>query len=535
MGALSEGIKTGLGVSQFLGQRQQFEQKRQLQQKQFEQKRQLQQKQFEQKRQLQQKQLQRQSEQLDIQNQREDEDRQIEAAGIEFENAANFIKGGYAGYSPAGVRAFSKAQFTLMRRVGGDHLKNVTFEQVLAGNMADKRNMKDFRDLIIKSGDAAVGQDEDTRAEILERVSEIAGGIYSPFGAPGQERQAKVQQTQLLEAQEQLQASLNLQNTKQSLGFEPAFDPQDIETDGVTGAQRVPPTALQTELDKPENALLKDAIINEITRLEGGGEDEGRLTTLTDELRKGAEGGAGSGQRKSLLYDPNVSQIELSIRRKDLARRVADGDIGDEDIRELEVLNEAQKDIATNIPGLKTAARTTAKEEFSPLPQAVQKGVDNLITLRRITARIKENFNPDFVGKADVALGAAREFTGNISAKEVTFRKDVAELGEIVLRMRSGAQINESEFKRITKVLSRLSDQENVFVDSLQRTVDEISAILQSKITLATTPKNKVRSIVDLLAESDSKRNKGSAESGTSNGAISLKDFRSKHPRGSLK
>ena len=329
MGALSEGIKTGLGVSQFLGQRQQ---------------------------------LQRQSGQLDIQNKREDEDRQIEAAGIEFENAANFIKGGYAGYSPAGVRAFSKAQFTLMRRVGGDHLKNVTFEQVLAGNMANKRNMKDFRDLIIKSGDAAAGQDEDTRGEILERVSEIAGGIYSPFGAPGQERQAEVQQEQLLAAQEQQQASLNLQNIKQSLGFEPVFDPQGIETDGVTVAQRVPPTALQIELDKPENALLKEAITNEITRLEGGGEDEGRLTTLTDELRKGAEGGAGSGAQ-FVNRGKRVSEIQLALGIEDLSSKKQSVGLTEDESKELRILTKAQERVSKLTPGEKVASRLTAKEE----------------------------------------------------------------------------------------------------------------------------------------------------------------------------
>ena len=248
--------------------------------------------------------------------------------------------------------------------------------------------------------------------------------------------------------------------------------------------------------------------------LRGGGDPGEAMRYLGENADASGSGWIGN--------DKNISTNDLAFAIESLQAEANNGTITEEGRERLSILLKTQDRVA-NISGEKTEASTKAKVRSSTLPVAIQKGMANLSTLKRITARIKKNFNADFVGKADFLLGAAREFTGKISKEEVTFRKDVAELGEIVLRMRSGAQINESEFERITKVLSRLSDQENVFKDSLDRTIEEISAIIDSKVHLATTPKGEL---------SSSSRPEIGASEPSSGGGMSLDEFRKRNPLG---
>ena len=84
--------------------------------------------------------------------------------------------------------------------------------------------------------------------------------------------------------------------------------------------------------------------------------------------------------------------------------------------------------------------------------------------------------------------GGLRQFFGNISAKEVQFRRAVLDVQDMILRARSGANINEQEFKRMVAAFFSIYDEPTVFVPAMRRFLTEVGATIEDTLKLETTP-----------------------------------------------
>lgn len=144
----------------------------------------------------------------------------------------------------------------------------------------------------------------------------------------------------------------------------------------------------------------------------------------------------------------------------------------------------------------------------APLQGAEKTRFEILQSAERSAQLVVELFDPRFVGKgfqafreafhkqAEVArrgqyasgaiFGALREWLGTGSPEEIQFRRALADLQDQVLRARSGAQIREEEFARLTAFIGRLTDEPATFTPSMQRFLGEITQQIEDLLDVAT-------------------------------------------------
>lgn len=136
-----------------------------------------------------------------------------------------------------------------------------------------------------------------------------------------------------------------------------------------------------------------------------------------------------------------------------------------------------------------------------PLDAAAQERVSGLLAARRQVANIETNLDPDFLGpiKGTGAAFEVRRRVGSyidspLGSREVIFRESLADAADMLLRARSGAQINEDEYKRLSGMLPKATDEEKVFKAGLLRFDNELAKTIESRIQLGTTPRNQLGS-----------------------------------------
>jgi len=151
------------------------------------------------------------------------------------------------------------------------------------------------------------------------------------------------------------------------------------------------------------------------------------------------------------------------------------------------------------------ASQQQAKNITEPLQGADRSKYQMLSAASRQTDYVKNLYRPEFVGKGfapfvqgvqkefanqeqaaikgqytpGALAGAVRQFFGNISQEEATFRKAVLDVSDMILRARSGAQINEQEYRRMKGLLYNLTDEPSVFVAGLNRFSDEVNSMME--------------------------------------------------------
>ena len=160
-----------------------------------------------------------------------------------------------------------------------------------------------------------------------------------------------------------------------------------------------------------------------------------------------------------------------------------------------------QKQLEVQTAAERTAAEIQAKNENEPPSAQAANKLQMLNSVERQMELVKQNFNEKYVGKgfgafsdqlkkeyatqeklaekgkyAGAFAGNVRAFFGNISPEEVTFRNSLLDAADLLLRARSGAQINEQEYNRLKSVLPQLTDEPNVFLPALKRFSDEVRA-----------------------------------------------------------
>lgn len=155
-----------------------------------------------------------------------------------------------------------------------------------------------------------------------------------------------------------------------------------------------------------------------------------------------------------------------------------------EDPANADILKDSDVNVVTNSKGQlqlevkpKAAAGEGALKEFS-----------DLVSLRDSARTAQILFEPSFVGfiEGSNVVGVVERATGlGTSPKEVSFKRIVNDLSDRLLRARSGAQINEQEFQRLTKIVPRLNTNEKVFNAELSSFMSELDAIIKTKSAIS--------------------------------------------------
>lgn len=174
------------------------------------------------------------------------------------------------------------------------------------------------------------------------------------------------------------------------------------------------------------------------------------------------------------------------------ASRTGGGETGRLGVRKTPEFQQTEADVAR--------ARAEGSAEGRPLEASIQKDITGLGSIGRHLQVIRNNFDPNFLGPikgTEIAFEARRRVGSSISApvqeQEVLMRQSLIDVSDQLLRARSGAQINEQEFKRMIKILPRATDEPQVFLAGLKRFETELQNIIAEKLKLGTTPRGKIQ------------------------------------------
>jgi hypothetical protein len=110
------------------------------------------------------------------------------------------------------------------------------------------------------------------------------------------------------------------------------------------------------------------------------------------------------------------------------------------------------------------------------------KAINDLEGLQDDIDTIKSLYKPEYVGffeGSDIANWARQTIPKTASTEQVSFIRTVQNAADKLLRARSGAQINESEFARLSKLLAQTNNSETAFTSKL----DSFNQELEKAIT----------------------------------------------------
>jgi hypothetical protein len=108
-------------------------------------------------------------------------------------------------------------------------------------------------------------------------------------------------------------------------------------------------------------------------------------------------------------------------------------------------------------------------------PQGQLESLNKLYAFDSQLDRIEENWDKMFTGPIEGRIGWIRDLTGldlglpdEKASKQAIFRQVVKDIGDTLLRLRSGAQINEQEYQRLLKLLPTPNLPDRTFKARLQ-------------------------------------------------------------------
>ncbi|HEY6021784.1 MAG TPA: hypothetical protein VIY48_18520 [Candidatus Paceibacterota bacterium] len=97
--------------------------------------------------------------------------------------------------------------------------------------------------------------------------------------------------------------------------------------------------------------------------------------------------------------------------------------------------------------------------------------------------RVKKNYNPSFVGPVAGRLATAKEATIGLPEEQSMFYADTRDIADMLLRARSGAQINEQEYNRLSKLVPTPNLPPSSFQARLKRFEEQLGQIMQAQKT----------------------------------------------------
>ena len=118
--------------------------------------------------------------------------------------------------------------------------------------------------------------------------------------------------------------------------------------------------------------------------------------------------------------------------------------------------------------------------EVPPAPPSEQerKDIKQEMTILKMTKDIEKLFNKDYVGPVAGRYGQLAEKFTDLPEDQVKFYSTIRDINDFVLRVRSGAQINEQEYKRLTSFLMDANLPPDNFKARLERFSENIDWIL---------------------------------------------------------
>ena len=144
-------------------------------------------------------------------------------------------------------------------------------------------------------------------------------------------------------------------------------------------------------------------------------------------------------------------------------------------------------------------ARQQATTENQPLPAGTAERLSTLQSLKGTLNVIRQGFNKEYLGPikgTNLAFEGRRRVGSVIGAplgeQETQFRQALKDAGDQLLRARSGAQINEQEYARLSATLPKATDEPQVFQAGLSRFEAEIDRISKAKTEFGTTPRKNI-------------------------------------------
>lgn len=153
----------------------------------------------------------------------------------------------------------------------------------------------------------------------------------------------------------------------------------------------------------------------------------------------------------------------------------------------------AAKDELAEFRAKSAGLTTAAKREETPITGEAAGKLSELNNLIRIIDEdVVANFKPEYVGPVAGRVGAAKRFAGMVGSQEAVFRSAVADIQDMLLRARSGAQINEQEYQRLLKIAPNINFGVEDFLASLGRFKKVVEGLRAEKLKLATTPKKEL-------------------------------------------
>lgn len=242
-----------------------------------------------------------------------------------------------------------------------------------------------------------------------------------------------------------------------------------------------------TELKKTKIDILREQITpEEQARREtfrGVPQEEGaELTPEQQQVRGGIAGGVTPAEISKSLEGPTKAQAvgEVVARARTVGKEALTP--VEMDIYNKEFLNQSGLNMSVSPDGTVSIA-----SGGKPLPASQSEKMINLLQFSSQVDMMETLYDPSFVGVIDSMIGGIKEKTGlDVDTQEVAFRRIANDLGDALLRMRSGAAITDSEYKRLLKIVPHVGLSDDAFVARLADFKRQITEDLQIRQKAAT-------------------------------------------------
>ena len=117
-----------------------------------------------------------------------------------------------------------------------------------------------------------------------------------------------------------------------------------------------------------------------------------------------------------------------------------------------------------------------------------------LYDMQQASKRVRTSWKPKYTGAGQAVIGSAGEWIGITPAEQVQFNADLKSMRDALLRAKSGAQINEQEYRRLKNILPDEYKADKSFIARLDRFDKELNDIVsgrgRAKRGLGATPVN---------------------------------------------
>ena len=137
--------------------------------------------------------------------------------------------------------------------------------------------------------------------------------------------------------------------------------------------------------------------------------------------------------------------------------------------------------------------RGAAAVAQQPVPTETAKQLSELEATLEQVENVEKLYKPEFVGPIKGRVAGIKEATtGQISEEQIEMRAALRDAADFLLRARSGAQINEQEFRRMMTFLPQDNLPPKVFEVRLSRFKRELQTLIRTKKRLAGTSRGEV-------------------------------------------